>query len=178
MSMIDRIQKATDINDKKYDLTDKERLHNILVEFSFFTKKVLPQMKGMKKALAQYKGTRVSTIANQKILQTLITKYEDLNLKSYQDGDEDTYVFNNPHSPNQIKDQMEHMVDNQKNPFEDLYYWCKGEIYDLQALQEAVNCKDQVEKQQKKYESKRKDVQQDLDNVTAGKKSVRTMFKN
>ena len=50
--MIDRIQKATDINDKKYDLTDKERLHNILVEFSFFTKKVLPQMKGMKKALA------------------------------------------------------------------------------------------------------------------------------
>ena len=40
--MIERLQKGTDINDKKYDLTDKERLHNILVEFSFFAKKVIP----------------------------------------------------------------------------------------------------------------------------------------
>jgi hypothetical protein len=40
--LIDRYQKATDINEKKYDLADKERLHNILVEFTYFSKKVLP----------------------------------------------------------------------------------------------------------------------------------------
>ena len=38
--------------------------------------------------------------------------------------------------------------------------------------------KESIEKQLKKYESKKKDVQTDLDNVTAGKKSVRTIFKN
>lgn len=42
MSNVDRMQKATDINDKKYDFTDKEKLHNQLVEFTFFSKKVLP----------------------------------------------------------------------------------------------------------------------------------------
>ena len=73
---------------------------------------------------------------------------------------------------------MQHMIENLKNPFEDMYYWCKGEIYDLQALQEALSGKENLEKKQKKQEGKKKDVQQDLDNVTAGKKSVRTMFKN
>ena len=73
---------------------------------------------------------------------------------------------------------MQHMIENLKNPFEDMYYWCKGEIYDLQALQEALQGKENLEKKQKKQEGKKKDVQQDLDNVTAGKKSVRTMFKN
>ena len=129
------MQKATDINEKKYDLTDKERLHNILVEFSFFAKKVIPQMKTLKKNLNTYRSVKVSTISNVKILQGLFTKYEELNLKNYTDQDEESFVFNNPHSPTPIKDQMEHMADNLKNPFEDMYYWCKAEIYDLQAVQ-------------------------------------------
>lgn len=41
---------------------------------------------------------------------------------------------------------MEAMIDNLKNPFEDMYYWCKGEIYDLQALQDSVLGKEAVEK--------------------------------
>lgn len=83
LSIIERIQKATDINDKKYDLTDKERLHNILVEYQFFAKKVIPQMKSLKKNLGTYKNIKISTISNLKVLETLITKYEDLNMKNY-----------------------------------------------------------------------------------------------
>ena len=135
-------------------------------------------MKALKKNINQYRSVKISTISNVKILQGLITKYEDLNLKNYTEGDEDAYVFNNPHSPIPVKDQMDHMADNLKNPFEDMYYWCKAEIYDLQALQETVNQRDNIEKMLKKQESKKKDVQADLDNVTAGKKSVRTIFKN
>jgi hypothetical protein len=44
-SLIDRIRKTLDINESRYDLTDKERLHNNLVEYTFFAKKVLTQMK-------------------------------------------------------------------------------------------------------------------------------------
>lgn len=69
-----------------------------------------------------------------KIMQQLVTKYEELNIKTYAELDEDAFVFNNPHSPTPIKDEMEKMTDNLKNPFEDMYYWCKGEIYDLKAL--------------------------------------------
>ena len=110
--MIERLQRGTDINDKKYDLTDKERLHNILVEFSFFAKKVIPQMKALKKNLAQYRTVKLSTISSNKILLGLVTKYEELNLKTYNEGDDDAFVFNNPHAPHPIKDQMDHMTDN------------------------------------------------------------------
>ena len=41
LTICDRIRKVTDINEKMYDLTDKERFHNNLIEFSFFSKKVL-----------------------------------------------------------------------------------------------------------------------------------------
>ena len=61
-------------------------------------------MKLLKKNINTYRGVKISTIANVKILQGLITKYEELNLKNYTEQDEDAYVFNNPHSPTQIKD--------------------------------------------------------------------------
>ena len=131
MSLIDRMQKATDINEKKYDLTDKERLHNILVEFTYFSKKVLPQMKTLKKAIEGFRQVKTSTIASYKVFQTLVNKYEDLNLRAYVDGEEENLVFNNPSASTPIKEQMDHMVDNLKNPFEEMYHWCKGEIYDL-----------------------------------------------
>ena len=73
---------------------------------------------------------------------------------------------------------MDHLVDNLKNPFDEMYIWCKGELYDLQALQDAVEAREGVEKNIKKFEQKKRDLQTDLENVQNGKKSVRTIFKN
>jgi len=73
---------------------------------------------------------------------------------------------------------MDHVAENLKNPYEDMYHWCKGEIYDLQALSEAVQARDNIEKNQKKMENSKRDTQNDLDNVTTGRKTVRTIFKN
>jgi len=39
---IDRMHKATDIKERMYDLTEKERFNNIIIEFSYFAKKVIP----------------------------------------------------------------------------------------------------------------------------------------
>lgn len=64
------------------------------------------------------------------MFQTLITKYEDLNLKTYVDGKEDKLVFSNPNNTS-VKDQLANLIESQKNPFEEMYNWCKGEIYDL-----------------------------------------------
>jgi hypothetical protein len=51
LTTCDRIRKAGDISEKRYDLTDKERYHNNLIELSFFVKKVLKQMKELKKII-------------------------------------------------------------------------------------------------------------------------------
>jgi len=37
-------------------------------------------------------------------------------------------------SSSDLKLQMDHMVENLKNPYEEMYHWVKGEIYDLHAL--------------------------------------------
>ena len=41
MTIIERIRAVTEINEKRYDMVDKERYRNTLIEFNFFFKKVL-----------------------------------------------------------------------------------------------------------------------------------------
>ena len=45
-----------------------------------------------------------------------------------------------------------------KNPFAEMYHWCKGEIYDIQAVAEAIATRDNVEKDLKKLEGKKKNT--------------------
>lgn len=42
---------------------------------------------------------------------------------------------------------MDHVIENMKNPYEEMYHWCKGEIYDLQSLADAIISRDNIEKQ-------------------------------
>jgi len=49
------MKKATDINEKKYDLADKERMANLLIEFQYFCKKVIPQLKTFKKQIEGFR---------------------------------------------------------------------------------------------------------------------------
>lgn len=73
---------------------------------------------------------------------------------------------------------MDLLINKLNNPFVDMYHWCKGEIYDLQALVDAVARCENVEKEQKKLEEKKKNTQADLENVNQGRKTVRTIFKS
>jgi len=41
VTVLDRIRTGTKVNETRFDLTDKERYHNSLIEFQFFAKKVL-----------------------------------------------------------------------------------------------------------------------------------------
>jgi hypothetical protein len=70
------------------------------------------------------------------------------------------------------------MIDNQKNAFDEMYHWCKGEIYDIKAIMAAISQRDILERELKRTETKKSNIQEDLENVNQGKKSVRTLFKN
>jgi hypothetical protein len=71
------------------------------------------------------------------------------------DGHIDRIVFTDPNNK-ELRDQMDHMVENLKNPFDEMYHWCKGEIYDLQSLLDACILRDKIETDMKKLESKKK----------------------
>jgi hypothetical protein len=134
-------------------------------------------MKGMKKNLSSQREVRLQSICNNRVMQTLFDKYEDLNMNQYTEGKQDLLVFNNPEST-RMKEQMDHMIDNQKNSFDHMYHWCKGEIYDIKAIVSAISFKENFEKSLKKTEAKKSNTQADLENVNQGKKTLRTILKN
>lgn len=65
-----------------------------------------------------------------------------------------------------------------QNPYIDIYHWAKGELFDLRAITNAVNERNRSEKAVKDLEQKKRDTQQDLQDVSAGKKTLTTLFKD
>ena len=152
--LIESLRDITDVQERNYDFADKERFNNVVAEFSIYAKKVLAQMKVMKKNLSHFREVRLQSICNNRVLQTLFDKYEDLNMTNYTEGKQELLVLNNPES-SKMKESMDHMIDNQKNSFDHMYHWCKGEIYDIKAIVNAIAFKENFEKMLKKSETKK-----------------------
>jgi hypothetical protein len=70
------------------------------------------------------------------------------------------------------------MCENLKNPYFNLYHWCKGELYDIEAVNSSLTMKDKICEKIGKTEKKKRSTQGELDNITTGRKTVKTLFKN
>ena len=69
------------------------------------------------------------------------------------------------------------MVADMRNSYEDLANWIKGETLDLKALLEAFEKRDEVEATKTKLEKQKKSDTASLDKLSAGKSTVKTIFK-
>ena len=112
----------------------------------------------------------------------MLEKYEELNLSAYVDHTDEKMVLackdKKDENDKTMKDHVKEMVDAQKNPYFNIYHWCKGEIYDIEAVETAVNTIDTIKKRISAAEAKKRSTQGDLDNITTGKKTATTLFKN
>ena len=111
----------------------------------------------------------------------MLDKYEELNLNHYVGADESKMVFGNTKGATpaeSTKGQVSALCENLKNPYHGMYHWIKGEIFDIEAVVRALDTKDKIQATINKQEKKKKSTQEDLDNVTTGRKTVKTMFKN
>ena len=64
------------------------------------------------------------------------------------------------------------------NTFKDFYYWIRGEMGDVESILDAINGKDKTFQVKLKLENKRKNCQNELDDLTAGKKGIKNLFKS
>jgi len=103
-SMLDRIRKSAEINERMYDATDKEKFSNAVIECTMFIKRVLPQLKAMKKTIENFKNIKATHIGNYKILYGVLDKYEELNMLTYTDRNHNKLVITEPESKDIIKD--------------------------------------------------------------------------
>jgi hypothetical protein len=129
-----------------------------------FAKKVVPQLKVMKTAIGLYMNNSNKNIGNYKILKSMFEKYEEVNMIQYVDGNTDKLLFGNK-SNDTLSSKLDHLTDNLKNPYIDLYHWIKGELYDIQALTMAIKEKDSNDKALKELEKKNVNTKKDLENV-------------
>lgn len=63
-----------------------------------------------------------------------------------------------------------------QNPFTDMRRWLKFEILDLQAILEAIDKKNEMEKRRNKKINDRKDAIKQIKDMREGKDSLKTYF--
>jgi hypothetical protein len=130
LAMIERYRDTFFINENKYDLEDINRFTNMLVEFTYFSKKVVAMLKNFKRMVETSRSNMNTSIANYKIIMCLMEKYEDLNLHNYADGNEMKLVITDANRQS-FKKSTDKLINSYQNPYHELYHWIKGEIYDI-----------------------------------------------
>ena len=109
----------------------------------------------------------------------MMDKYEELNLNNYVESDNTKMVFGNGQilEAGTIKEQVSAMCDGLRNPYFNLYHWAKGELMDIESLVNALMTKDKMSEKILKNERRKMSTREDIDNMKAGRKSIKTMFK-
>ena len=89
----------------------------------------------------------------------MMDKYEELNLANYVEGKEEKMIFGNTtyivSDGLNLKDSINKMNDGLKNPYFNLYHWCKGELFDIEAVYNAINTRDKIMERVGKTEKKK-----------------------
>ena len=98
----------------------------------------------MKSDLATMLTNKADVLSAYKGLQKIVEFYEDLNLNQYVDNKSRSLVLNNPDNSS-LKESMTHTNSNLRNSFVDIYHWVQGELYDIQALVDAVSSRHKIE---------------------------------
>lgn len=156
---------------------DRDLLETQLAEFVVYLKKADPFLKKLKEDLATYLSKKQNVMQSYAGLANNLTEYEEKNLCFYTDNNSSKLVINNDNNGN-IIENMRHTIENLRNPFTDLYHWVKGELYDMAAFGATIAERNAVKAAVKSLKKKIVEAKADIEAVTAGKKTMNTMFKN
>ena len=107
----------------------------------------------------------------------MLTVYEENNLHYYSEADATKWVVNDQSTVN-LASECSNMLEQMKNPFVDLYHWIKGELYDLESFKSSLDCHKDAVNAHIELSKKLHQAKSDVENVSTGKKTMSTMFKN
>ena len=124
------------------------RYNEQISSFKTHTKKVFPVLdatKGYITGLVQIRKHHIHQMAK---FTQFMSKYEENTLAHYMSETDKILLFSDPGLDKvETKEKVDSISKNMKNPFQKLRFWIKEEIFDLQAILEAIDCKESLEKQ-------------------------------
>ena len=65
-----------------------------------------------------------------------------------------------------------------KNPYKDALLWFKGELLDIQRMNEALQGREQLIRQMNQMKEKKKSDEQQIKKLEDGKKTLKSLFKS
>lgn len=111
-----------------------------------------------------------------KMYLRILKQYENLNYATYHDGDRSKLVVAQAAEDESNMGEMQQLSQT-VNPYLNLFFWVKAQIADIKSLSSAMEFRDgiigKLQRRAKKQESRK----EDLDNVTMGRKTLKTLLK-
>lgn len=129
------------------------------------------QLKKMAEVRDKQNNSYISTV------QGLI-KYEDNNLEYVSESDATKRILTNPMRGGEFGDKFTTQWKGMRNPYKEAYYWLKGELLDLKGLRSALEGRENVIRLQSSTESKKRSDQQELEKLSQGKSTLKSLFKS
>jgi hypothetical protein len=86
-----------------------------------------------------------------------LTKYEELNLTNYVEGNKEKMVLAASEEGQETNEQkaVKELEENLKNPYFNLYHWIKAESSDIDALLKAIQTKESTTSKIRKNDKKK-----------------------
>lgn len=106
-----------------------------------------------------------------------LTIYEDTGIKFYTEDDLSKRTLTNPENED-IKEKITEESKKIKNPYEEAHIWLKGEFLDIQGMNDCLIGRENVMKAQIATENKKKSDQKELEKLSQGKKTLKSVFKS
>lgn len=108
-----------------------------------------------------------------------LLRYEDNNIEYYSEGDPSKRILSHPDANGEVKPKAEQTYKvSVRNPYAEAYLVLKGELLDLKGMSDALQGREQVVKQQSATESKKRSDQQEMEKLSAGKTTLKSIFKS
>lgn len=105
-------------------------------------------------------------------------KYEDNNIEYYSESDISKRILSDPNQTIDVKEKVDQTFRALRNPYREAYLILKGELLDLKGMADALSGREQVVKMQSNTESKKRSDQQELEKLSQGKTTLKSIFKS
>jgi len=150
---------------------------NTITLFQQYLKKTMSLMEIQKRQMKGMVKTRKNLDKQHKDLLDQLMVYEDTSLQFFTDQSTDKRMLTHPDSED-IKTKVAENQEKIKNPFDEAYIWLKGEYLDVAGMHECLIGRENVMKAQLATEKKKKDDSKELEKLSAGKKTLKSVFKS
>ena len=163
--------------DEDQDGTPLAHFKENIIDFQLFLKRAIPVLEIQKRQMKKMMTTRELQDASYSSIMTSLFRYEDNNVDYYSDSDITKRVLSHPDA-NDVKEQVDQTHRGLKNPFREVYMVLKGELLDLKGMADALAGRETVVKQQSACESKKRSDQQEVEKLSQGKTTLKSIFKS